>query len=209
MWANFTAFLSETFTAIGEWFNMLGQGIADAWEGFVGMLADGWNGFVEGFQNALDVVGQVFSDVWEGAQEIFRNVVNFLIDHFEGFVNGAIDGINGIIAGLNEVGRHGPIKFQIDYIPRLDIPRLADGATVFPSPGGSLVNVAEAGRPERIEPLDPDGLSQRDRAMIEMLSTSGGSGATVNVYPSPGMNEVELANMVSRRLAKEMGKGKF
>jgi len=136
-------------------------------------------------------------------------VVNFLIDHFEGFVNGAIDGINGIIAGLNEVGRHGPIKFQIDYIPRLNIPRLADGGTVFPSAGGSLVNVAEAGRPERIEPLDPDGLSQRDRAMIQMLSGGQGSGATINVYPSAGMDEAEIANIVSRKLAFQLRKGGF
>jgi hypothetical protein len=209
MWANFTAFLGEAFTAIGEWFVMMGEGIAEAWDGFVGMLVDGWNGFVEGFQNALDVVGQVFSDVWEGAKEIFANVVNFLISRFEGFVNGAIDGINGIIAGLNEVGRHGPIKFQIDYIPRLNIPRLADGATVFPSPGGSLVNVAEAGRPERIEPLDPDGLSQRDRAMIQMLSSGSGAGATINVYPSAGMDENEIANIVSRKLAFQLRKGGF
>jgi hypothetical protein len=209
MWANFTQFLSDSFAAIGEWFNMLGQGIADAWNGFVGMLVDGWNGFVDGFKTAIRIIGEIFGTVWKGAQDTFKTVINFLITIFENFVNGAINGINGIIAGLNEVGKHGPIKFAITPVPTLKIPRLADGATVFPSDGGSIVNVAEAGRPERIEPLDPDGLSQRDRAMIEMLSTSGGSGATINVYPSPGMNEVELANIVSRRLAKEMGKGKF
>jgi hypothetical protein len=209
IWANFTNFLDESFTAIGKWFNELGEGIARAWNGFVKGLSDGWDGFVSGFKDAMAAIGGFFKDVWEGAQEIFRNVVNFLISRFEGFVNGAIDGINGIIAGLNEVGKHGPIKFQIDYVPRLNIPRLADGGTVFPSPRGSLVNVAEAGRPERIEPLDPSGLSQRDRAMIEMLSGGEGSGATINVYPSQGMNEIELANIVSRKLAMEMGRGKF
>jgi hypothetical protein len=88
------------------------------------------------------------------------------------------------------------------------LPKLADGGTVYPSTGGSIVNVAEAGRPERIEPLDPNGLSQRDMALIKELSGPS-NGPTINVYPSAGMDERELANMVSRRLAFEIRKGAF
>lgn len=84
-------------------------------------------------------------------------------------------------------------------------PRMADGGTVYPSRNGTLVTVAEAGRPERIEPLDSMGLSDRDRAIIKELS--GGSGISITVNPSPGMNEKELAAAVSRRLAFEMRKG--
>lgn len=84
----------------------------------------------------------------------------------------------------------------------------ANGGTVFPSRGGSIINVAEAGRPERIEPLDRNGLSDRDKAMIEMLSGgAGGSKINIVVNPAPGMDERELAAVVSRQLAFQLRKG--
>jgi hypothetical protein len=70
-----------------------------------------------------------------------------------------------------------------------------------------MVTVAEAGRPERIEPLDPNGLSDRDKALISAMTTS--TGVTMNVYPSAGMNEKALANEVSRQLAFEIRRGGF
>jgi hypothetical protein len=84
---------------------------------------------------------------------------------------------------------------------------MALGGTVYPSPGGSIIKVAEAGRPERIEPLDPNGLSERDKALISTLA--GPAGTTINVYPSAGMDERELAEIVSRKLAFEIRKGAF
>jgi hypothetical protein len=67
--------------------------------------------------------------------------------------------------------------------------------------------IGEAGRPERVEPLDADGLSKRDKAMIDYMSGGTGRGITLNVYPSAGMDERELANLVSRQLAYQMRKG--
>ena len=84
---------------------------------------------------------------------------------------------------------------------------MALGGTVLPSPGGLLARIGEAGRAERVEPLDPDGLSKRDKAMIQLLSGGAGSGVTVNVYPSAGMNERELASVVSRQLALQFRTG--
>ena len=84
---------------------------------------------------------------------------------------------------------------------------MALGGTVLPSTGGTIVRVAEAGRPERIEPLDPNGLSDRDKALISAMTTS--TGITMNVYPSAGMNEKALANEVSRQLAFEIRRGGF
>jgi hypothetical protein len=84
---------------------------------------------------------------------------------------------------------------------------MAKGGTVYPSVGGTLVRVAEAGRPERIEPLDKDGLSKRDRAIISMLTGNSGGGQVFNVYPSPGMDESELAAMISRQLAFQLRAG--
>jgi hypothetical protein len=86
------------------------------------------------------------------------------------------------------------------------MPSLAEGGVIMPSPGGTIARIAEAGRPERVEPLDPDGLSVRDRAIIKELS-SGGKGPTINVYPSAGMDERELAEMVSRKIAFQIRRG--
>lgn len=209
MWADFTKFLGEAIANIGQWFTDMAAGIGKAWDDFIKFIVDGWNGFVSGFEDAVAGVGRFFGDTWKNVQTVFKNVVNFLITIFENFVNGAIKGINGIIAGLNAVGEHGPIKFQIGMIPLLKIPRLASGGVVMPSAGGSLVNVAEAGRAERIEPLDENGLSKRDKALISALSGGSGGGSTINVYPSAGMNERDLADMVSRRIAFEIRKGAF
>jgi hypothetical protein len=82
---------------------------------------------------------------------------------------------------------------------------MAMGGTVYPSEGGTIVRVAEAGRPERIEPLDSNGLSERDKALVSQLS--GGGGSTINVYPSAGMDERALATEVSRQLAFQIRRG--
>jgi hypothetical protein len=69
---------------------------------------------------------------------------------------------------------------------------------------GTLAMIAEAGRPERVEPLDAQGLSQRDRAIIAeiagMYGNPRGKDMTINVHPSPGMDERALAYMVNRRI---------
>jgi hypothetical protein len=89
----------------------------------------------------------------------------------------------------------------------LGFPPLAKGGIVMPSPGGTIARIGEAGRPERVEPLDPDGLSRRDKAMIKLLAGGQGAGMTVNVYPSPGMDETELASLVSRQIAFSLRRG--
>lgn len=83
--------------------------------------------------------------------------------------------------------------------------KMAVGGTVMPSPGGTLVRVAEAGRAERIEPLDKDGLSKRDKAIMSKMGIGGG--VTINVHPAPGMDERELASLVSRQLAVQLSRG--
>lgn len=82
---------------------------------------------------------------------------------------------------------------------------LAAGGLVRATSGGVLSLIGEAGRNERVEPLDREGLSNRDRALValmeNLISQGGGKGDTWQVFPSPGMDEVELAEKVSRRVA--------
>jgi phage-related protein len=174
---------------------------------------------VAAFRFLAGVVALVFSGISiavKGMQDGFKWAMNQMISFAEGFVNFFVDGLNWIISLLNKlkidipevlrplVGGMKSIGFNIQPLQKVRLPRLADGGTVYPSAGGSIVNVAEAGRPERIEPLDPNGLSARDKALIQELS---GGGMQITVNAAPGMDERELAEAVSRRLAFEMRKG--
>jgi hypothetical protein len=40
-----------------------------------------------------------------------------------------------------------------------------------------------------------------------MLAGGSGAGATINVYPSQGMNESELASIISRQIAFQLRRG--
>jgi hypothetical protein len=66
------------------------------------------------------------------------------------------------------------------------------------------VNVAEAGKPEKVVPLDSEGLSAGDRKVLEALNSSTGINIQIN---GAEMDKNELAAEVSRRLAFQMRKG--
>jgi phage-related protein len=104
--------------------------------------------------------GKTFQSVFEQMRSFGRIVVNDIIGIFEGMVNSVISGLNLLIAPLNSLldgiatATGGAVSLHIPTIPKVAIPRLADGGIVMPSPGGSYVNVAEAGKAEAIIPLD-------------------------------------------------------
>lgn len=137
--------------------------LATAWNWFVGILTSAWDAVASFFTDAFNNIGKMFEDVWNGIANFFKGVINGLIGMFEGFINFFIDGLNGLIAPLNAlldgiaIATGGTIDLQIGTIPKVSIPRLADGGVVLPTPGGSLVNVAEGGQAEAIVPLDKFG----------------------------------------------------
>jgi hypothetical protein len=143
-------------------------------------------------------------------------MINLSIGAFEGLINFVLDGVNGLIGGLNKVlegikaTTFGAVDLVLEPIAKVKLPRLAKGGTVMPSPGGSIVNIAEAGKPERVVPLDSNGLSNGDKAVLAAIKDSGvgnSSGIEINVYASEGMNVKELAAEVSRQLSFSMRKG--
>jgi phage-related protein len=170
--------------------------------------------FAVTFSAAITGFTTIFRGAFEGISTFFKFIMNGMIGFAEGFINFFIDGINGMVDLINSIQFKVPdwvpaiggqtIGANLQKLAKVRLARLADGGTVFPSAGGSIVNVAEAGRPERIEPLDPDGLSRRDKAIISQLS---GGGMNITVNAGPGMDEKELAAAVSRQLAFEMRKG--
>ena len=136
-------------------------------------------------------IGSIWSGLIDGLQTAWKNA--------KAWWNANVATKKLKIGGATVLGKTLP-SFTIGF------PELAKGGTIQPSPGGTIARIAEAGRPERVEPLDPDGLSKRDKAMIQLLS-AGGSGNTFNIYPAQGMNESELASLISRQIAFQLRKG--
>ena len=152
------------------------------------------------FTGFIDYIKQLPGKIANAASGLFNGVR----DAFKGALNWIIEKWNGLSFTLPSITAFGKtIGGATLRVPQ--IPKFAAGGIVQPSATGTVGLIAEAGRPERIEPLDPDGLSKRDKAMIELLS--GTNGMTVNVYPSPGMDERELASLVSRQIAYSLRKG--
>ena len=213
--------LKPIVEGVKKFFEPIFKGIGDfvktVWTG----IQTGFQAFVDWIKPPLDKIFGFFKTVFNNIKDFFRGVINNYIGFAESFINFFIRGLNWIIDRINTIklaipsllqplfGGQKEIGFHLSKVTEIDLPRLAKGGTVLPSVGGSMVTVAEAGRPERIEPLDPDGLSKRDRALIQELSGGAGGGVTVNVYPSAGMNERELAQMVSRELAFKLRKGGY
>lgn len=170
------------------------------------LMTGDWAAFGEIFKDVL-------RDVLQGVLDLANNVANLFIDLINGVIAGFFNGFGGGIADLIKVFSKGEIDLKANppRIPRFpefaQIPSFALGGTIFPSAGGSIVRVAEAGRPERIEPLDPQGLSARDRAIIDRLSTER-PGINMNIYASPEMDVKELASEVERRLAFSLVRGR-
>ena len=167
----------------------------------------------------------------EGLKTILGGLGTFLVNNFKNIwnnVKNALSNIpifNSLLTGAETIFRNiaslwnntlGKIKFTTpSWLPLIGgkgfaFPtiNLAEGGIIPATAGGTIARIGEAGRPERVEPLDPDGLSKRDKAMIQLLAGSSSStGNTINVYPSQGMNESELASIISRQIAFQLRKG--
>jgi hypothetical protein len=195
------------FRGIGVLFRFLGG----PWGILIGLLITGltffftktetgkkvWGGFVNFVSGLLKNLGDFFGTIFDNITQGWENMVNFFkslnpLDAIKKVGEGIGDWFSGLF-GQNRSG--------------ISIPGLAEGGTVMPRAGGTIVRVAEAGRPERVEPLDDRGLSRRDYAMMTALSGSRGGGINITVNPSPGMDERELASIVSRRISHEIRKG--
>jgi len=181
----------------GDVFGFLGDLIGTAWDNVSNFFA---NTIFPFFQNLPQTLANAAGNVWDFLKDTFKNAINFVIDRWNAFkldlrLPNSVFGIP-LPPGVAGAGV---------TIETPNIPRLAMGGIVQATRGGVAALIGEAGQNERIEPLDPSGLSKRDRAIIDRLS--GGAGTTINVYPSAGMDERELADLVSKRLAFQLRRG--
>lgn len=155
IWNGFITFVMETATAIAEWFTyVFTEWIPGLWESFTTFLSETWEGFKESFMNVLESIG-----------DFFRSMINGYIGMWESFINYFISGINSIIRGINklkiEIPRIGDkpgmtVGFNLPEVPKVSIPRLAEGGIVKAQPGGILANLGEGRFDEAVVPLRPD-----------------------------------------------------
>jgi phage-related protein len=138
----------------------LGTIIIDVFTGSVSFIAESLAAIMRG----LTKFGTAFRAVWDGVSKFLKDVVNGILGVIQGMVNGVIDGVNMLIKALNRIQFTVPswipglggesFGFAIPELKSIRIPQLAEGGIVMPKPGGTLANIAEAGRPEAVIPLD-------------------------------------------------------
>jgi hypothetical protein len=182
--------LREAGSAAWTW---LTSNLSEAWKAAQIRLTE----IVTGVRALPGRIGNGLANIWsglvDGLQTAWKNA--------RAWWNANVASRQLKIGGAVVMGRTLP-SFTLGF------PQLAQGGVVSPSRGGTLAVIGEAGRSERVEPLDPQGLSKRDRAMIQMLAGgSTGAGNVINVYPSQGMNESELASIISRQIAFQLRRG--
>jgi hypothetical protein len=199
-WDEIVAFVQripERLRAIGT---TIWSWITDRWNEMRTAVATRVSDFVAFVRGLPERVRSAAAGMWNGIRDGFRNMLNNIISWWNDLRFDLKIPKNRVTDFL----RIGGLGFTLDTP---NIPQLAAGGIIMPSPGGTLARIGEAGRAERVEPLDPDGLSKRDKAMITMLSGGVAGGVTINVSPSPGMDEVELASLISRQLAFQLRAG--
>jgi phage-related protein len=178
---------------------------------------------VNNLKAAWDGIKTAVNAVWTFVQPILSRIGNFIrstigaaISAVTGAFNGIVNVAKGVFNNLARAWNNTLGSFRIN-IPKIGpfgggsigfpkLPLLADGGVIPPTVGGTAAIIGEAGQAERVEPLDANGMSKRDKFMMDMIKKTS-AGTTINVYPSAGMDERELADLVSRKLAQTMRRG--
>jgi hypothetical protein len=166
-------FLTDAFGAISDMLAPL-NGDLGALFGMLFVLISPFGKIIEGASQMY----KTFEDLGIGIAGIFSPLgalIGFFIN-IESVIKRALKAYNEFIGFITG----NPVKNTAGYAnPAFaDIPRMASGGIVMPSRGGSIVNVAEAGQPEAIIPLD-------------RLGKIGG-GATYNINVQAGVGDPQV-----------------
>lgn len=223
--------------AVAEVLSLMESGWNDLWAG-VGLIwtkvglpiinamqsgaADVGSGLSWAYNNVIKPIGDAIGAVWNNIGSGWSAMINGLstagssvVAPIKAVFNGVIDVINGVIGGLNKISVTVPSWSPVDGgktfgINIAKIPNLADGATIRARAGGTLVNVAEAGRDETVvDAGDMNKLIGNINARMDNGTADKLSGAaqrpvqiTNNTYQLPGQDPSSLAAAISQRTAR-------
>ena len=150
-------------------------GLIGAFGTLVGNL---WNGITSMFSQFAANFGNFIGNIFKGA-------INGVLTFIENFINAPIDLLNGFIGLINDA--FGWIGVHLDTIPRINLPRLAEGGIVN---NATIAMIGEEGK-EAVLPLENNtdnwaGVLAQTLAteMQEQEQTSG----TINVYMTNNIN---------------------
>lgn len=223
-WDNTVAWVSETLTNLGNFFtdiwNFIVLGVTlyinlvrtiitnvinavstvwnAIWSGISNFFTGVWNGIVNAvttiqtvFGNVFGAIGGIVKGAFEGVVQIVKNVINGIIDA----VNGVIGGINGVAGAIG-----GAIGIDL-HIGK--IPRLANGAIVSRSRGGSIVNVGEGRYDEAVVPLGGSQFENLANALSDRMGATGGN-VYVDKIVAPDQDPRVSGRVMARELQREM-----
>jgi hypothetical protein len=232
-WDFYRALPGKVLGFAGKIWDFLKDGAVNAWKLLVSWFTTAWNFYRDLPGKVLGFAGKVWNFLFDAAKTAWTNVTGFFTNTVPNFLRGLPSrfaaGLSGLWNALGNglqaawaaakswwnsnvaskkltIGGFNVLGVQIPKI-ELGFPRLAKGGVIPATNGGMMALIGEAGKAERVEPLDANGLSKRDKAMIDFMSGGSRGGTTINVYPSAGMDERQLAELVSRKLAQTMRKG--
>lgn len=182
--------------------------------------------FTEAKDGAVRVWNELKDAVVGAAIDIYNGVAGWIADAVKAVqtawdtIQGIVDKINNAISGAAAAVANAPAAPSVGagqatfggtgllaapaqvLLQNMFAVAMARGGIINPTPGGTLAVIGEAGRRERVEPLDSSGLSMRDRAMIEAIvgATVGGSsdGRVINLHVG---NEL-LTTIVDRQIGQ-------
>jgi phage-related protein len=196
------------------WNNIV-NAIKSVVEPIIGTLQGWWENIRSGIESAWNSVAGVVGGVWNGIKDAIvqpiidaYNALTGWIGDIKSLVQGAWDTISGIVSNINTA-----ISGAADAISEANTlslgannpfaPATATGGVFRPTPGGQLRTIAEAGQSERVEPLDPRGLSVRDLAWVDQLiaaRSEGGSGG--DVYVTVKIGDQELVGLIDTQVER-------
>lgn len=177
------AFLKDVYdNVIQPVFDAFGEGFEWVYENIIEPVGEriktAFESVADGIKQAIQGISDFFGMIFDGLVELARPPLNAII----GFVNGVIDAINSIrITIPTWVPVFGGRSF---YAGLKNIPQLADGGVVMPRPGGVLANLAEAGKPEAVIPLD-------------RMGEFGGSTYNITINAGVGSDPVSIGRYVT------------
>jgi len=188
----------ETFVGwlTGTDWAAVGDAIAGPFRAAWDWISGVFGGVVDWFKELGGKIGNAFARVGEFLAAPFLAAWGVIKD----VLNSMIDGINYVIGGLNFLN---PLGDPIPFIPGIGrqkqssqltgktgplttkgpgrITAMAHGGVIGPTPGGSIVQVAEAGRAEVIAPVDE-------------IYDAIRSGAAMSATMAPAPQRVDLAS---------------
>lgn len=174
----------DAVAAVFNWiFNSIIKPIFDAITGALGAVG-------EAFATVFGTVGNVIKGAFNGVVDFIKGVINSIIR----IINGVINGINGMAETVKEA-TGGAIDIKL-----ANIPELAQGATINPTDGGTVVRVAEAGRPESV--VDTGLINNTMEQLLKLkVGNADNSSRTINNYIT-----VNGRDRSDSELAKAIGK---